>query len=957
MRFWRRFFMRLFNSAAQRRADERLKEEMEEHLEQQTAENLRAGLSPAEARRQAVLKFGAVEAIKEGYRAERGMPFIETVVQDLRYALRMIARSPAFAIVAILTLALGIGANTAIFSVIDAVMMRPLPVRDPQQLVLLTWTTRTQARVSGSSYGDCKNTDNSDCIFSLPFSRTVRAQTNLFSGLAVFAGPLNINFSGNGPAVIAQGGYVSGDFFSTLGLKTILGRPLGPADDQPSAPAAIVLNYLFWQRAFGGDPSIVGRTVRLNNVDAVIVGIAEPGFSHITPGKSQDFVMSFSMVDRVRSEWWRDGSRINDPTVFWALIVGRLKPGVSMAQAQASLSSLFRSEVLHASVFTDADTPAIVLKPAREGLNGQSAEIASMLNLLMSAVGFVLFIACANVAGLILARSTRRQKELAMRQALGAGRGRIARQLLTESLVVSLAGGALGVLVAIWGVKVLVTLLESQSADSFPFAISPDWRVLGFTAAVTLATGILSGLAPTFRSARSDLTPALRESASSAPGGAVRSRWRFRLGDALVVVQVALSIVMLIGAGLLVRTLNNLRRLNPGFDTENVLLFGINPAIAGYKDLQTVHLYRDLQQRFAALPGAISVSYSEDALLSGGQSGTSVHLQGTPPKSKAKTDLLPVGADFFSTMRIPLLAGRAFTPADFAQSDATHAAVAAADRAAEAQTGAAKASQASSATAAQSAQPQLAPVPVVVNQAFARKYLAGKDDVVGLRMGDPQGDKPSTRPQPGYVIVGVAEDTKYASLRREIQPTMYRPLTGNSAHYELRTSVDPMTLVPAVRKIVADADKNLPLTDIRTQREQIDQILFQERLLSRLSSFFAVLATVLACIGLYGLLSYEVARRTRELGIRMALGAQRRDLMRLVVGQGIALVLAGIAIGVGAAIGVTRLMQSLLYDVRSYDPATFAAVALLIVLVALAACFIPARRAMGVEPMVALREE
>jgi predicted permease len=956
MKTLRRFMARLLNFVTRRKAEERMREEIDEHIALQMAENLRAGLSPTEARRAAILKFGAVEAIKEGYRAEQGMPYVETILQDLRYALRMLSRSPGFAIVAILTLALGIGANTAIFSVIDAVMMRSLPVRDPQQLVLLRWMTRTEARVNGSSYGDCTGSHTSDCVFSVPFSRAVRAQSDFFSGLAVFAGPLDINFSGNGAAVIARGEYVSGDFFSTLGLRTILGRPLGPADDQPSAPPAIVLNYTYWQRAFGGDPWAVGRTVRLNNVEALIVGVSEPGFSHITPGKTQDFFMSFSMVDRVRSEWWRDGSLINDPSVFWAVIVGRLKQGVSIAQAQTSLSALFRGEVESASLMTDADAPAVLLEPAREGLDGQSFEVAPMLNVLMAAVGFVLLIACANVAGLILARSTKRQRELAMRQALGAGRGRIARQLLTESLVVSLAGGTLGVVVAVWGVKALVRLIGSQGTDAFVFVVAPDWRVLGFTAAVTLTTGILSGLAPTLRSARLDLTPALRENASSVPGGAGHSRWGFRLGDALVVAQVALSIVMLIGAGLLVRTLSNLRHLNPGFDTESILLFGVNPTIAGYQDLQTVQLYRELQQRFAALPGVSSVSYSEEALLSGGKSGTDVHIYGAPPKSDVGTDFLPVGADFFSTMRIPLLAGRAFTSSDFVQADATHAAVAAAEKAAKAQTGAGKASQASSTDAARRAQLQLAPVPVIINRTFARKYLAGKDPL-GLHMGDPQGDKPSSRPQPGYVVVGVAEDTKYAGLRTEIQPTMYTPLTGNSAHFELRVSVDPMTLIPAVRKIVTGTDSNLPLSDVRTQTQQIEQILSQERLLSRLSSFFAVLAMALACIGLYGLLSYEVARRTRELGIRMALGAQRRDLMRLVVRQGIVLALAGVAIGISAAIGITRLMQSILFEVRSYDPATYAGVASLIVLVALAACSIPARRAMRLEPVVALREE
>jgi predicted permease len=956
MKTLRRFMARLFNFVARRKAEERMREEIDEHIAMQTAENLRSGLSAAEAHRAAILKFGAVEAVKESYRAERGMPFIETVLQDLRYALRMISRSPGFAIVAILTLALGIGANTAIFSVIDAVMMRPLPVRDPQQLVLLSWMTRTEAKVNGSSYGDCTGSHTSDCVFSVPFSRTVRAQSNSFSGLAVFAGPLDINLGGNGPAVIAKGEYVSGDFFSTLGLKTILGRPLGPTDDQPSAPPAIVLNYTYWQRAFGGDSSAVGRTVRLNNVEALIVGVSGPGFSHITPGKTQDFFMSFSMVDRVRSEWWGDGSRMNDPSVFWAVIVGRLKQGVSIAQTQASLSALFRGEVERSSLMTEADAPAVVLKPAREGLDGQSFEVAPMLNVLMSAVGFVLLIACANVAGLFLARSAKRQKELALRQALGAGRSRIARQLLTESLVVSVAGGALGVVVAIWGVKTLVALLGNQGTDGFPFVVAPDWWVLGFTAAVTLATGILSGLAPTLRSTRLDLTPSLRETTSSVPGGAVHSRWGFRLGDALVVAQVALSIVMLIGAGLLVRTLSNLRHLNPGFDTESILLFGVNPTIAGYQDLQTVQLYRELQQRFAALPGVSSVSYSEEALLSGGKSGSQVHIHGAPPKSDVGTDLLPVGADFFSTMRIRLLAGRAFTSADFAEADATHAAVAAVEKAAKVQAGAGKTSQASSTDPARSAQPQLAPVPVIINRTFARKYFAGKDPV-GLHMEDSQGDKPSSRPQPGYLIIGLAEDAKYASLRTEIQPTMYTPLTGNSAHFQLRVSGDPMTLVPAVRKIVAETDSNLPLSDVRTQTQQIEQILSQERLLSRLSSFFAVLAMALACIGLYGLLSYEVARRTRELGIRMALGAQRRDLLRLVVRQGIVLSLVGVAIGISAAIGVTRLMQSILFDVRSYDPATYAGVASLIVIVALAACSIPACRAMRVEPVVALREE
>jgi predicted permease len=472
--------------------------------------------------------------------------------------------------------------------------------------------------------------------------------------------------------------------------------------------------------------------------------------------------------------------------------------------------------------------------------------------------------------------------------------------------------------------------------------------VLAFTSGVTFATGILCGLAPSFRSARADLTPSIRESSPSISGGASQGGLRFRPGDALVVAQVALSVVVLVGAGLLVRTLHKLQTLDPGFDAQNVLLFGINPNLSGYKDRQTVDLYRQLQERFEALPGVVSASYSEDALLSGSWSGSSVHLDGAPPKSNANAATLRVGLDFFPTMRIPVIAGRTFTPADFASAEATNAAVTAAEQAA-APDNPAKATQPNT-------EPQPAPEPVLVNQAFARKYFPNQNPV-GLHMGNMQRDDPEPGPQPGYLIVGIAGDTKYSRLRRDIMPTMFLPLVGKGAHFELRTVGDPTALVKQVRAIVSQADNNLPLFDVRTQAQQIEQALYQERLMSRLSSFFAILALALACVGLYGLLSYEVAKRTRELGIRMALGAQRSDLMRLVVRQGLLLVLVGAAVGIGAAAGVTRFMASMLFNVHPGDPATFASVAILLLLVALAACYIPARRAASVDPMQALRTE
>jgi macrolide transport system ATP-binding/permease protein len=945
-------------------------DELAQHLEDRYQELLSIGTPDEEAIRTAIEELKGEDLLARGLRpVERdlyreplalgrsGGNFFSSIVQDNRYALRMLRKSPGFTAVAILTLALGIGANTAIFSFIDGILLRSLPVKDPQQLVVLRWSAHTRPKLKGhSDYGDCLNLPG-DCSFSLPFFKNLRDHNEAFSGMAAFAGPLDYDFSGNGPASMAQGQYVSGDFFSTLGVNAIIGRPLGLSDDSPSAPPAIVLSYAYWQRAFGADRSAVGRVVRLNNISTVIVGVAEPRFTSLTPGKTIEFFMPFSVADRIRPEHWGRGDRISDPSVWWSVIVGRLKPGVLLAQAQAVATTMFVNETTHgaARFLNEADAPSIRLLPAAEGLNGESSQIAPMFYLLMFAVGLILLIACANVAGLMLARSATRQREMAVRLALGAGRGRIMRQLLTESLMLSLIGGGLGIFLSLWGINA-ITVLLSSGYGAFPFEIAPDWRVLLFTVAVTFAVGILFGLAPSLRGARIDLTPSLKETASLLPGSAAHSgRW-FRLGNALVVAQVALSIVVLIGAGLLVRTLRNLHNLNPGFDTRSILLLGLNPTAAGYTDQKTAQLYGDLQKRFAALPGVISVSYSEDALLSGNWSSDDVHLDGAPPKQNVEAARLTVGLNFFSTMRIPLLAGRVFNSADFAVASAIIAARTAAEGAASKAKASDSANPAAAATRAVS-NPNFAPLPVIINETLARQYFPNQNPL-GKHFSDPQEDNEAPAGlQPGYLIVGIAGDAKYNSLRREIKPTMYMPLVNNTAHFELRTATDPLALVKLVRGVVSGVDDNLPLFDVRTQTEQIDQTLFLDRLMARISSAFALLALVLACIGLYGLLSYEVARRTRELGIRMALGAQRRDLLRLVVSQGILLVLIGATIGIATAIGVTRFMSTILYGVHADDPLTFAGVAILLTVVALAACYIPARRAMRIDPLVALRYE
>jgi len=940
-----------------KKRDADLERELRSDLELEEEEQCEKGLSSEDAHYAARRAFGNTALIKEQtHEAWGGIPF-ERLWQDVHFAVRQLSKSPGFALSVVLILALGIGATTAIFSVIDAVIFRALPVENPGELVLFTWTAHQSPKYTGhSSYGDC-STPNSDCSLSVPFFRAVRDKATSFSGVAALAGPLACNFAGNGPAVVAQGEYVSGDFFSTLGIKTIIGRPLGTSDDSPSAPPAIVLSYGYWQRAFGADPTAVGRIVSLNNEQVTIVGVVEPRFAHLTPGKAEDFLMPFALVSSVRSEWWGNDDRLSNPAVFWVNIIGRLKGEVSRGYAEAEVTNLFRNQALYGTppLSSASDDPTIRLLPARQGLNGVSAESGPMLNLIMVAASMILLIACANVAGLFLARSAQRQKEMATRQALGASRVRVARQLITESIVLSFLGGAVGVMVSILGVHALVQLISNGAPDRFVFAIEPDWRVIVFTTALTLATGIISGLVPMLRGTRVDLTSALKGSGVSI---AVPSRTglRTRIGDALVVLQVALSLVILAGAGMLVRTLNNLHQQYPGFDAQNILIFGLDPESAGYTDAQAVEIYRTLQQRLRALPGVISASYSENALLSLGTSGGDVHLDSSPPKSNIYTDNLPVGPDFFTTMRIPVVSGRTFTPTDFASAAETHRAVAEAGEVAR------KTSVASGGPArkvresSHSSPTSPAPIPVVVNRTFARRFFPNRNPV-GLHIGNAQRDEPAKGPQPGFIIVGVAGDTKYGNLRREVQPLMFVPLVGNSAHFELRTTVDPNELVRLVRVVVSGVDNKLPLFRVRTQTEQVDQTLFQEHIVSRLSSCFAIVAVLLACVGLYGLMAYTVNRRTSEIGIRMALGAERSRIARMMFRDSCFLVIVGLTIGVPIAALMSRLISSQLYGLKPGDPVTLFGGCLMMMSVTAIASYLPTRRAASIDPMRALRTE
>ncbi|HEU5401398.1 MAG TPA: ABC transporter permease [Terriglobales bacterium] len=956
--FWLRLLLH------RRELDQDLDDEIAYHLEAKTEENIAKGMLPQEARRAARIGLGGVEQAKENMRSVRTGAWLETFLQDIRFGLRMLRKNPGFTTVAVLTLALGIGANTAIFSVVDAVLLRSLPAKNPSRLVLLGWRASAKYRPNLHLlmfYGACSmegfgagpqghvaSAVYTGCSFSEPFFHEVE-QANMFSGVGAFADLGRTYLSGIGSATTVYAEAVSGGFFDLMGIKAAAGRLIEPTDDTLSAAPVAVLSYGFWQNAFGGSREAIGRVIEVRGLSLTIVGVAQPGFTGITPGSNFDLWLALS-------DWPPDSSRqrrVHDARAWWLTIIGRLKPGEQRVQAQTAVSGLVGNEILHGAnplffapgesghapgatsrpLTSPGDQPELTVASAQTGLMGYRGLYAHWLYVLLFAVGIVLLIACTNLAGLMLARASAREKEMAVRLALGAGRGRLVRQLLTESVTLSLIGGALGILLAYMGARAItsfvsnVQLMTVGSADPMHLRIqgftAVDPRILGFTLALTLLTGILFGLGPAFRNARVDLTPALKEGARGAVHSGLAGRKRLRLGNALVVGQVALAVVVLAGAGLLVRTLDNLRDVNLGFDTRHVLSFGVWTPPTLSRNEEDV-LNQELERRLDEIPGVESVSNTGWPLLVNAVDWTVFHWPGRAEDEQSEAGRLEVGPNFFSTMHVPLVTGRVFDAADF-ELPATNEAT--------------KLSQ--------------TPAAVIVNQKFVEEFI-GRGNPLGVRFGEhgPTAQEPAST---GYEIVGVVGNARLSGPRQTISPLIYEASRGS--FFELRTALDPRSIVPAVRKVVAHVNPDIALFDVNTESAQIDQLLFRERLMARLSGFFALLAMVLACIGLYGLLSYEISKRTHEIGIRMAMGAQPKDVLTLVLGQGAVLAIVGALAGIAAAAGVTRYLGSLLYGVKPDDPTTFIAVAVLLVLVALAACYIPARRAMRVDPIVALRYE
>jgi predicted permease len=904
--------------------------EIEAHLELETERLREQGLSEEAARTAARRAFGNVTQAQERFYESGRWLWWDHLVQDLRFGLRMLRKNPGFTAIAVLTLALGIGANTAIFSLIDAVMLRPLPVLHPQELVVFTWEARQSPETeSFYAWSGCpskafgsKKPIPAGCSFSYPMFEQMRAEKNIFAGVFALVPASQLGVSIDGNASFADGELVSGDFFPALGIRAALGRVLGVSDDGATASPVVVLSYSYWKRQFGGAPSAVGKSIVVNGIPFTIVGVAPPAFLGLDPGIVHDMWLPLSTQARVVQLV----RKVSDPASWWLMIGARLQPRVTIAQAEAAAQVIFTRGVTSGAspLLKPVDAPQLELVNGAHGLASLRQNFGDTLFLLMAAVGLVLLIACANVASLTLARTAAREKEFAMRFALGAERWRIIRQLFTESLIMAAAGGLLGIVFAYLGASSLTAFLSSNWYFPLEINVHPDWRVLGFTLALATLTGILFGLAPALRSTRINVAPALKKSAAGPPGTALIGR-RFGVGNVLVVAQVALSILVLVGASLLARTLINLATMNVGFDAHNVVLFGVAPELNGYKGARLASLTSELQRRLRAVPGVTSVGYSAVPLLSGAYGTQDIYFASEPDQSQ-QVDVLNVGPNFFETMRIPLLAGRTYAAHDF-------------EYAAEKQ-----------ANVVILKHPSGRRFSVIVNQAFALRFF-GKQNPVGQLIGTEKGTPPNME------IVGVVGDTKYSSLRKGIEPTLYFPMQPGGGTFEVRTASDPKAIIPSIHGVVKSVDSNLPIMQLRTQTEQINRAIFQERLVAWLSGAFALLALVVACIGLYGLLAHEVARRTHEVGVRMALGASPPEVLALVLGRGIRLVALGVAIGIGTALGLARYLQSLLYGVRPIDPLAYATVTILLLIVTFGACYVPARRATKVDPMVALRYE
>ncbi len=849
---------------------------------------------------------------------------MRSIGKDVQFALRAFRKSPVFTIVALVSLALGIGANTAIFTLLDQVLLRLMPVKNPQELVLL--------HMEGFHYGDNWGMNS----LSYPMYEDFSTHNSVFTGMFCrFEQLFGVGF--NGSTERARGEFVSGTYFPVLGVQAAIGRTFTPDDNRvPDGHPIAVLSYAYWQSRFARDPSIVGKTIVVNSHNFTVVGVAQKDFDGVDPGNTTQIFVPVMMRPALMPQLNEEMDFHNRRT-RWVQVFGRLRPGVSRIRAQASLQPLFHSmlemEVKQAAFNKATDAVrarflqnVIQVLPGGQG-NSYSREILKTpLWMLMALTGGVLLIACANVAGLLIARGASRQKEIAIRLAIGAGRLRIVRQLLVESLLLSIGGGLLGLLLAFWTDRALLASLPSD-IDEYSMKLStvPDFTILGFAIAVSLLTGVIFGLVPAMQSTKPDVAPTLKDTVGGVVGGGTHVRVR----KVLVAAQVMLSLLLLIGAGLFIRSLRNLRDMGPGFNTGNLVAFELDPSLNGYSDERTKIFYRQLTADLSALPGVRSVGLAGIRILEQNESDSWFTIEGYQAKPTEVPDAFMnyIGPGYFGTLGVPLLAGRNFTANDtqMVQHDEKP--------------------------------DDMVPRVAIVNEKFAKRFFGSVSNSIGRHVG--YGIDPGTKTD--MEIIGVVKDIKYTNLRDEIQPQMFLPyLAGNHTTgmtVYARTTMDPNQFLSAVRAHVRAMDSNIPVYGMRTMEEQISNSLLIERLIASLSAVFGFLATLLAVIGLYGVMAYTVARRTREIGIRMALGAFQRDVIWMVMQEVLVLLAIGLAAGLTGAWILAKFVQTQLYGVSSHDPVTVALAALGLALVACAAGVIPASRASRIDAMSALRYE
>lgn len=862
---------------------------------------------------------------------------MRNLLADLRFALRSFAKAPVFTAVAIVSLALGIGANTAIFTLVDQVLLRALPVEKPQQLV--------QVFARGSHYGSNWGMNS----MSYPMYRDFRDQNQVFSGVICrFATASSLSYSGATERVSAE--LVSGNYFEVLGVRAAAGRLITPEDDgTPGGSPVVVLGHEYWTNRFGGKSDIIGQTIHVNNFPMTVIGVTQAGFHGVDLGYNPQVLVPAAMKKQMTPGW----DAMEDRRTRWVQVFARMKPGVTPESAKASLEPIYKALIqdeVRQEAFRNATQftrdrflqSSIEVLPGAQGRPYFRERFSLPLIVLMCIVGCVLVVACANVANLLLVRATARQKEVSIRVALGAGRGRIIRQLLCESVMLSVAGGIAGMVLAIWLNSYLLGVMP-QGTSPLPIHAAPDLRVFAFTFLVSVATGIIFGLAPAFQGSKTDIASTLKDQAGSVTSTGAAS---FRKG--LVVAQVTLSLLLLIGCGLFIRSLYNLKTLDPGFQTAKLLTFAVSPALSGYTPEKTRAFYKELERTLTVVPGVESVGLGRVRVLDGDRSDSTVTVEGY--QAKDGEDMNPwvntIGPGYFGTLGIPLVAGREFRLSDerpmVPQSvietinfnlDADRERF----REIERQLGG-------------------PPKYAIVNERFANYYFESAQAAIGRHFGF--GGNPGTRTD--IEIVGVVRDSMYSTLREEIPRQVFMPYLqsgGGGTNVYVRTALEESQMFQVIRKTVADLDATMPVFDLRTMNEQIDRSLVTERMIAMLSLVFGGIATLLATVGLYGVMAYTVGRKTREIGIRMALGAFGGNVIWMVMREVLLLIGAGVAIGMTSALMLTRYLEAQLFGLTPNDPLTLGLAAALLIAVAILAGYIPALRASRVNPIRALRYE